>query len=113
MTPSPRNTACPHPDPGLQPERTVLSWGRTMLALCTAAAVFLRWLPTHGVFVLSLFTVALCLAVGIYATQRMRYRRAATGIARERITPDAVAVAATSASCVLLGGLGIATILVS
>ena len=103
--------ACPHPDPGLQPERTVLSWERTMLALCTAAALHLRWLPSHGGFVLSLVTVALGLATGIYVTQRIRYRRSAAGISGERITPDTPAVLVTAGSCVLLGALGITAIL--
>ena len=111
MMPAAGDAVCAHEDPGLQPERTVLSWGRTMMALCTAAAVHLKWLPTHGVFVLSVFAVAVCLAGGIYATQRMRYRRAATAIAGERITPDAVAVFVTAGACVLLGVLGITTLL--
>lgn len=101
-----------HEDPGLQPERTVLSWGRTMLALCTAAAIYLKWLPAHGAFVLSLFAVALCLAGGIYVTQRIRYRRESMGIAGERITPDLVAVALTSGTCLVLGVLGIITVIV-
>ena len=101
-----------HGDPGLQPERTALSWGRTMLALCTAAAVHLRWAPTHGPFVLALFATAVCAAVGIYATQRRRYRKAARGIAEDRITPDAVAVFVTAGAVVLLGGLGLFAVLV-
>lgn len=109
MSPTPAGRG--HEDPGLQPERTVLSWGRTMLALCTATAVYLRWLPTHGLFVLSLFTVALCLAGGIYLTQRRRYHRAATGIAGERIAPNVAAVFTTAGACVLLGILGIITLL--
>lgn len=112
MRAAPAPAPCPHQDPGLQPERTALAWGRTMMTLCTAAAVYLRWLPTHGVFVLCLFVVALCLAGGIYATQRRRYRRAATGIAGERLTPDAVAVGLTAGACVVLGALGLVTILV-
>ena len=112
MTSPPAANVCGHDDPGLQPERTVLSWGRTMLALCTAAAIYLKWLPAHGAFVLSLFAVALCLSGGIYATQRMRYRRESVGIAGERITPDLVAVAVTSGTCLMLGVLGITTVIV-
>ena len=102
----------PHGDPGLQPERTALSWGRTMLALCTAAAVYLRWVPSHGPFVLTLFGTAVCTALGIYATQRVRYRKASRGIAEDRITPDAVAVAVTSCAVLALGVLGLVTVLV-
>lgn len=101
-----------HEDPGLQPERTVLSWGRTMLALCTAAAIYLRWLPTHGPFVLALFGLAICTAVGIYATQRARYRRGSAGISNERVEPDAVAVVVTSTAVVALGVLGLVTVVV-
>ncbi|MDO5368277.1 DUF202 domain-containing protein [Kocuria sp.] len=101
-----------HEDPGLQPERTVLSWGRTMLALCTAAAIFLRWLPTHGPFVLTLFGVATCTAIGIYSTQRSRYRRGSAGISNEHVTPDAVAVVVTSTAVLALGVLGLITVVV-
>ena len=111
MTSTTEETSAAHEDPGLQPERTILSWGRTMMALCTAAAVHLKWLPSHGIFVLCLVVVALCLATGIYATQRIRYRRYATGITAERITPDTVAVFTTAGACVLLGALGITTLL--
>lgn len=101
-----------HEDPGLQPERTVLSWGRTTLALCTAAAIFLRWLPTHGPFVLALFGLAVCTAIGIYATQRARYRRGSIGISNEHVEPDAVAVVVTAIAVAALGVLGLITVLV-
>lgn len=101
-----------HEDPGLQPERTVLSWGRTTLALCIAAAIFLRWLPTHGPFVLALFGLAVCTAIGIYATQRARYRRGSIGISNEHVEPDAVAVVVTTIAVAALGVLGLITVLV-
>lgn len=111
MTSSPAANVCGHDDPGLQPERTVLSWGRTLLSLCGAAALHLRWFPTHGTFVLTLLAVALCLAAGIYTTQRMRYRRSVSGIATEEISPDAASVLLTAVACELLGFLGIVAIL--
>ncbi|MEX5259689.1 DUF202 domain-containing protein [Kocuria sp. CPCC 205263] len=61
-----------HDDPGLQPERTILAWGRTVLALITAAAICLRWISHHGPFVLALFTVAVITGTAIYLTQRTR-----------------------------------------
>lgn len=108
----PRTAQRFHEDPGLQPERTVLSWGRTMLALCTAAAIFLRWLPTHGPFVLALFGLAACTAIGIYTTQQARYRRGSVGISNEHVEPDAVAVVVTSTVVVALGVLGLVTVVV-
>ena len=42
----------------------------------------------------------------------MRYRRESVGIAGERITPDLVAVAVTSGTCLVLGALGIITVIV-
>ena len=42
----------------------------------------------------------------------MRYRRESVGIAGERITPDLVAVVVTSGTCLVLGVLGIITVIV-
>ena len=83
-----------------------------MLALCTAAAIFLRWLPTHGPFVLALFGLAVCTAIGIYATQRARYRRGSIGISNQHVEPDAVAVVVTAIAVAALGVLGLITVLV-
>ena len=107
-----RRPAPPHDDPGLQPERTTLAWGRTLMSFVVVSAVFLRWLQHHGPFVLALFGLAVLTAGSIYLTQRHRYARSARGVAEQRSTPELGAVLATSAAVVALGGLGIYVALV-
>lgn len=101
----------PHQDPGLQPERTVMSWGRTTLALCVAAMVFVRWLPHYGVGTLVLIGVCLLAAGGIYFTQRTRYRQSSQGIVQERIHADVVAIFSMSAAVIGLGVVGLFVII--
>lgn len=96
-----------HGDPGLQPERTIMSWGRVSLAFCVSALVFLRWLPHYGIGILALVALCLLAAGGIYFTQRKRYANASRGIANERIHADVVAVFAMSAAVIGLGILGL------
>jgi uncharacterized membrane protein YfcA len=100
-----------HADPGLQPERTVLAWGRTMMSLLTASAIFLRWLPRHGFPILLLFAVSAGAAAAIYFTQRRRYSARSRGISRERLDADITAVLWTAFAGVTLGGLGIGVVL--
>ena len=103
----------PHGDPGLQPERTTLAWGRTMMALVTVSAIFLRWLPHHGLPILLLFAVSAAAAGAIYATQRRRYRASARGIRQESVDADTSAVLWTAGAAVALGVLGIVVVLAS
>lgn len=104
-------TAGGHGDPGLQPERTSLAWGRTMLALVTVSAIFLRWLPQHGLPILMLFAVSSAAALAIYLTQRRRYSARSRGLSRERLDADITAVLWTAFAGVALGGLGIGVVL--
>jgi uncharacterized membrane protein YidH (DUF202 family) len=96
----------------LQPERTTLAWGRTVLAFITAAAVCLRWASHHGAFVLVLFAVAVITGAAIYLTQRSRYTRSSSGITTERVAADVPGVLSLAAATVILGALGIYVILV-
>lgn len=98
-------------DPGLQPERTSLAWGRTMTALVGASLLFLRWVPVHGWFAGGLVLTALAAALGVYVSQRMRYARSVFGISQGRIEADVVAVLCTSTAVVVVAGLGIYTVL--
>lgn len=102
----------PHRDPGLQSERTTMAWARTLLTFVVVAAVFLRWAPRHGSFVLVLFGLAVVTAGAIYLTQRSRYTRSVRDVAQERSTPEVGAVLATSAAVLGLGALGLYVVLV-
>ncbi|KLU11068.1 MULTISPECIES: DUF202 domain-containing protein [unclassified Kocuria] len=102
----------PHADLGLQPERTTMAWGRTLMSFVVVSAVFLRWLPQHGPFVLVLFGLAVLTAGSIYLTQRPRYARSARGISREESAPEAGAVLATALAVLVLGALGVWVVLV-
>lgn len=100
-----------HRDPGLQPERTDLAWGRTALALVVAAAVFLRWMPLYGWFAGVLVATAALTALGITLARRRRYRRAVRGISQERMRADVRSALFLSAAVVVLAALGIYTVL--
>ncbi|MFC0581861.1 DUF202 domain-containing protein [Micrococcoides hystricis] len=89
-----RSSHRPHRDPGLQPERTVMSWGRTMMALAVVSCLYLRWWPYHGAWVLIPLGTAMLTAGAIYATQRVRYQKQGLGIAVERVHADVWAVVA-------------------
>jgi len=96
-----------HGDPGLQPERTALAWGRTVLTLIAASAICLRWIPEQGPFVLAMFVLTIAAGSGIYFTQRRRYGRSVEGIRDGRLSPDVSAVFWTAGACVVLGAIGV------
>jgi uncharacterized membrane protein YidH (DUF202 family) len=100
-----------HGDAGLQPERTDLAWRRTTMSLIVAAAVFLRWMPHHGLFVGTLIVGAILTACGITITRKRRFHRAVHGIQRENVLPDTSSTAAVAAGVAALAALGIYTVL--
>ncbi|WP_144790101.1 DUF202 domain-containing protein [Kocuria palustris] len=100
-----------HDDPGLQPERTSLSWARTLLSLVAASALLLRWLPQHGWAIALPLAAAAVLALAIWLRQGRRYRRGARGIAGESAAPDPLEVLGVGGAVVVLGALSLATVL--
>lgn len=100
-----------HEDPGLQPERTSLAWGRTLLTMLTVSALFLRWMPYHGAFVGTLVALSLFTALGIWTTQQRRYTRSASGVKSGRIHADAPSVLWLGATVAILGVLGLYTVI--
>lgn len=102
-----------HADPGLQPERTSLAWGRTMFALVTVSLLFLRWLPVYGWLPAVLIVLTLLTASGVYFSQRRRYLQGGEGIAAGRVRPDVGAVLVTGGAVGVLGLLGMMIIVAS
>ncbi|WP_022872780.1 DUF202 domain-containing protein [Nesterenkonia alba] len=102
-----RHTHPPHQDPGVQPERTILAWDRTLLLLVTAAAFSLRWLNYHGVLVMVLFAASLVTAAVLALGQRHRYRSASAGIVAERLNPPVASAVGLTLACLGLGVIGL------
>lgn len=99
-----------HQDTGLQPERTDLAWRRTSPSLVVAAAIIVRWMPHHGLFVGSLVGAAIGTALAINVTQKRRFHRATHGINWEAMPPPSGSTAAVAGSVVILALLGIYTV---
>lgn len=100
-------------DPGLQAERTSLSWTRTGLAFFVCAATLLRWSPAYP----GLIAVASgLLAVGgvvIFALNRRGYRAEADALAHEHSAPSTGAVCLTTATLIALAALALWLVVVS
>lgn len=94
-------------DTGLQAERTLLAWRRTLLSLLAVGALFLRWIPLQGRFALGLIAVALVAVLGIWLGQWRRYRVSIRGISENRTPAPLREVAALGLACGLLGALGL------
>ncbi|WP_293818837.1 DUF202 domain-containing protein [uncultured Corynebacterium sp.] len=93
----------PHSDLGLQPERTSLSWQRTLLALLVVSAMLFRWIGRYGVIVLPATGVLVLLAALILLTQRRRYLRFSAGLRAERLTANVGSVVAVTAAVLICG----------
>ena len=99
-------TQAQHYDPGLQPERTLLAWRRTCLALAVVAAALARFSgDTLG------FTGAVLLGAGgvlgagwAYVRATRRYRHVHDRLVREdTLAGDGLAFAVATLSLLLVG----------
>jgi putative membrane protein len=99
-------TAAPQPrDPGLQPERTVLAWQRSSLALAGASVLMARLtVTTAGVVALAAALSGLAHAAVIFIVQRRHYRRPWTSTKRPE-WPTGVHAALLALQVALLTGL--------
>ena len=93
-------------DPGLQPERTLLAWRRTCLALAVASAVVVRFSaevigPAAAV---TLGLIGVVAAGAGYVRASVRYRRAHEGLVADGELPiDGLALALVTLTLLLAG----------
>jgi uncharacterized membrane protein YidH (DUF202 family) len=93
-------------DPGLQPERTLLAWRRTCLALAVASAVVVRFAgEAIGVAAAVLGIVGVATAAAGYARASVRYRRAHEGLTSSGELPiDGLALGLVALTLLLIAG---------
>ena len=99
-----------HPDAGLQPERTSLAWGRTIVSLFVASAILLRWVPHFGLWIAPTVCVLWIGAIAVLLTQKRRYRRSVAGIASEAFSASTGAIFALTAVVLGVGVMSIAVV---
>jgi uncharacterized membrane protein YidH (DUF202 family) len=74
-----------HADDGLQPERTLLAWRRTILALVVCCCMYLRWVPHHHWFAALPAALCLLLAGATWLRLRRRYHHLVRGLHDEGV----------------------------
>ncbi|HEY0286827.1 MAG TPA: DUF202 domain-containing protein [Pseudomonas sp.] len=96
-----------HDDPGLQPERTLLAWRRTLMTLIVCCTLFLRWIPHFGLIALIPIIVTLAACLLIQLGLNSRYRKSTRGMRKERISVPLREVMVLGAIVIVLGLIGI------
>lgn len=102
-----------HNDPGLQPERTTLSWSRTVLATCVCSATLVKFVYTFGPAVFGAVAVLLTGAVTILLTQRGRYAGQVRGINNDSVQPNVRGVFSITALLLCFGAITIVLMVAS
>lgn len=102
-----------HDDPGLQPERTSLSWTRTVLSLTVASLTMLRWSWAYPSMIYVQVVVMILLAFAVTTTQGRRYAAQDLGLARGVVKPNPGGVLLVSASLVLFAASELVLIIIS
>lgn len=100
-----------HSDPGLQPERTTLSWTRTSISLAVVSMILTRWSRVYGPWVFALITLLVLLAATIYFTQQSRYQSGVRGIVDEAAPASIGSVLTLTAAMLIFGAGGLLLIL--
>lgn len=88
-----------------------MSWTRTALALLVCSMVMLRWSPSYPAAVFVVVAVLALVALVLFAVNRRFYRRDAQHLARERATPNTLAVLAMASAMLVFGAGGVALVL--
>ncbi len=96
-----------HEDPGLQPERTLLAWRRTLMTLLVVCTIFLRWIPHFGLIALLPVIVSLVAGILIQIGLNARYRKSAKGLKQERIPAPLREVVVLGGTVIVLSVVGI------
>ena len=96
-----------HRDPGLQPERTSLSWQRTVVSMLVFGSVLLRWSQSYLAVTVVIATLLLFISLFVLISQRKRYEDADEGVARGHKDANYVAVFALFLGMMVIGCMGI------
>jgi hypothetical protein len=96
-----------HDDPGLQPERTVLAWRRTLMTLIICCTLFLRWIPHFGLWALLPVIGALVACLLVQVGLNARYRKSTKGMCLERIPAPLREVVVLGMTVILLSLIGV------